>query len=73
MTLTLSVVAPEYKEQLEWLAERVALNRERAGVHYASDSRAGKFLAQECFNRMYSTECPMIKCLIDDAARQWKD
>jgi hypothetical protein len=72
MTFTLSVVAPEYKDQLEWLAERVALNRERAGLHYASDSRAGKFLAQECFNRMYSTKCPTIKTLIDDATLQWK-
>ena len=72
MTYTQSVVAPEFTDQLEWLADRVALNRERAGVHYASDSRAGKFLAQECFTRMYSNECPTIKKLIDDAAAQWQ-
>ena len=34
LTGLLSQVAPSFKEQLEWLAERVAVNRERAGVHY---------------------------------------
>ena len=38
-----------YKNQLEWLADRVATNRERAGLHYHSDSQAGQFLANAVF------------------------
>ena len=40
--------AASYVPALEWLAERVAFNRERGGFHYRSDSRAGKHLATEC-------------------------
>ncbi len=37
----------DYKgNELDWLARRVAMNRERAGLHYASDSAAGKLLAE---------------------------
>jgi acid phosphatase (class A) len=43
----LKLVAPEYWDQLKWLAKRVALNRERAGFHYRSDSRGGRHLAAE--------------------------
>jgi hypothetical protein len=48
----LAEVAPRYAAQLGWLADRVAINRERAGFHYRSDSDAGKFLAAEIFRRL---------------------
>jgi hypothetical protein len=37
-------------QELVWLADRVAKNRERAGLHYRSDSAAGQLLAQEIKN-----------------------
>ncbi len=33
------------KSELVWLARRIAINRERAGLHYRSDSTAGMHLA----------------------------
>ena len=38
-----------YVTQLDWLAYRVAVNRERAGVHYPSDSEAGRCIAEQLF------------------------
>jgi hypothetical protein len=36
---------PRIHSELVWLARRIAINRERAGVHYRSDSTAGMHLA----------------------------
>lgn len=41
-----------YKKQLKWLAKRVAVNRERAGLHYPSDSLGGRYLAQQIFDNL---------------------
>jgi hypothetical protein len=38
-----------YRPQLNWLAKRVAVNRERAGLHYPSDTEGGRFLADHLF------------------------
>jgi hypothetical protein len=43
----LKKIVPEYWEQLKWLTKRVALNRERAGFHYRSDTRGGRDLAKK--------------------------
>jgi len=53
MTFCLKEVlaSPRYdshRDALEWLSGRVAFNRERGGFHYASDSKGGKYLADEC-------------------------
>jgi membrane-associated phospholipid phosphatase len=39
-----------YQYQLNWLAERIAVNRERAGLHYPSDTAGGRFLARHLFD-----------------------
>jgi hypothetical protein len=39
-------------QALDVLADRVAYNREVAGVHYRMDSLAGQFAAQHCINQM---------------------
>jgi hypothetical protein len=50
MAAPLPALGPSpYTRQLEWLAHRVAVNRERAGVHYPSDSRAGRHIARNLF------------------------
>jgi membrane-associated phospholipid phosphatase len=74
-----------YQTQLEWLAERVAINRERAGIHYRSDSIAGKHLAQIVFKWMYDigkppipsigsdepSKAPILSAMIEAARKEW--
>jgi hypothetical protein len=44
--------ASPYRIQLAWLADRVAVNRERAGLHYPSDTAGGVAIAAIVFNAM---------------------
>lgn len=44
-----------YQAQLEWLADRFTVNRERAGLHYRSDSDAGRYLADRCWEIIEGT------------------
>ena len=46
MALVLSEIVPKAKDTLMALADRIAQNREIAGVHFPSDSAAGKRLAE---------------------------
>jgi hypothetical protein len=57
---------------LERLAQRIARNREVLGLHYPSDSKAGRKLADETFKLANSDACPTIKSLIQAAAAEWK-
>ena len=43
--LQIPAVRERFGEELVWLARRAAVNRERIGVHYRSDSTAGMHLA----------------------------
>lgn len=51
------------------LAERIARNREIAGVHYRSDSEAGRRLAKDLMKVLRTV--PSYQSLIDDASREW--
>jgi membrane-associated phospholipid phosphatase len=70
LTGLLSKVAPAYGFGLSWLAERVALNRERVGLHYPSDTRAGQIIADECI-KLIDAHCPKIADLITKATAEW--
>ena len=48
MSRLLGLVNGHYEPYLDKLAERVALNRERGGFHYASDSLGGRSIAEGC-------------------------
>ena len=48
------VVRPETARALDVLADRVAYNREVAGVHYNMDSAAGAFGAVQCIEVLYA-------------------
>jgi membrane-associated phospholipid phosphatase len=67
---------PIYKEQLEWLADRVAVNRERAGIHYPSDTSGGKHLAQVVFDAMRAMEnggqAKILYEIAGAAREEWK-
>jgi hypothetical protein len=45
---------PETARALDVLADRIAYNREVAGVHYKMDSDAGAFGARECLEALYA-------------------
>ena len=47
--MALAEFAPHLSDRLTAIADRVAENREWAGVHYSSDSTAGRELARELY------------------------
>jgi acid phosphatase (class A) len=50
--LTLAEIFPEKKDALMAVADRIALDREKGGVHYPSDIEAGKKLADAIFGQL---------------------
>lgn len=64
----LELVAPDAKNVLQALAWRLATNRELAGVHFRSDTLAGKKLAEEVFERLKT--CPTFQDAIDAAKNE---
>jgi hypothetical protein len=71
MSLCLGTAAPNYSSDLDWLASRVAKNRERAGLHYPSDSAAGQQLAEGAFAKLNSSQCPTFAQLMTAAKAEW--
>jgi membrane-associated phospholipid phosphatase len=61
-------VAPP-ADPLTRLAQRVSRNREVLGLHYPSDSAAGKDLAEQIFPIIKN--CPTIIGLMNAAAAEW--
>jgi hypothetical protein len=54
---------------LALVAERVARNREVLGLHYPSDSAAGKFLAAS--SKLLLMQCDLVQTLIAKARDEW--
>jgi hypothetical protein len=74
MTLCLKAALPpallaSHGPALEWLADRVAVNRERGGFHYRTDSKAGKYLAKACLPLLETG--PLFDGLITEAKKEW--
>ncbi len=57
------------KYDLEALATRIARNREIAGLHYPSDSAAGKKLANDILPRLQ--KCDVFDYAIKGAQYEW--
>jgi hypothetical protein len=55
---------------LDRLAERVARNREVLGLHYPSDSAAGRTLAE--MSLLLLLQCPTVQALINAAQVEWQ-
>lgn len=51
------------------LSRRVALNREIAGLHYASDSAAGKSIASQLLPILH--DCASYQSVFNDALQEW--
>jgi membrane-associated phospholipid phosphatase len=56
---------------LDRMAERLARNREVVGLHYASDSRAGRELAAGILRIL--AVCPATQALIVAARAEWQN
>jgi len=54
---------------LDRMAERVARNREVLGLHYPTDSTAGKQLAENCLDILQ--HCPLAVAAINEAHYEW--
>jgi hypothetical protein len=64
-----SELAPERKDEFMARAYQIALNREIAGVHYPSDSAAGKLLAQQFFDILMKND--KFKTFLATAKIEW--
>jgi hypothetical protein len=53
------------------LAARIAVNREIAGVHYPSDTEAGRELARKLLPILNSPQVPRFEALVTAAAAEW--
>ncbi len=65
----LTAMAPDRQAELESDALRVAVNREIAGVHYPSDSAAGRLLARQIVDLMLGNS--EFAALVESAKREW--
>lgn len=65
----LTAIAPERKAEFESDALRVAVNREIAGVHYPSDSAAGRLLGRQIVDLMLANQD--FAALVEGAKREW--
>jgi len=70
LSLCLAELVPAAERPLKALAQRVAKNRELAGVHYPSDTRAGEKLALGCFQRLKT--CNSFNRAMEAAKDEWK-
>lgn len=65
----LTAMAPDRRAEFEADALRVAVNREIAGVHYPSDSAAGRLLARQIVDLMLQN--PEYARLVESAKSEW--
>jgi hypothetical protein len=66
---TSATIVPSLPDPLERLADRIARNREILGLHYRSDSEAGKDLAEKTI--AIFKNCPTADRLFTHAAEEW--
>jgi hypothetical protein len=73
MAETLAYLVPSARPELMERAWDVAVNRERAGLHYRSDTEAGKSLAEHVF-AILRTECELFRTTLEKAkATEWRN
>jgi hypothetical protein len=69
MALVLGAIKPEHMQALKDAAIKVAHNRELAGLHFASDSVAGRELATHLVKLLMRN--PAFKIVFKDASDKW--
>ncbi|MFN5666479.1 phosphatase PAP2 family protein [Bradyrhizobium sp.] len=69
IALALAEIHPRHtRRMLVALADRIGRNREVAGVHYPSDTHAGKVIAHQAFELL--KDCPTFKAVSAEAKRE---
>jgi acid phosphatase (class A) len=68
IALALAEVMPWAEEILVALADRIGENREIAGVHWKSDTDAGRAIAQEAFPLL--RDCPIFQTVLQAALEE---
>jgi hypothetical protein len=75
MLLHVKGIKDTHEKELMWLAERVAKNRERIGVHYESDSAAGAKMAAKLAVQLKDggIQCASYQALLQkiEAGKEW--
>jgi hypothetical protein len=67
----------ELSSPLLWLGERIAKNRERLGVHYASDSSGSRHIAAGIWRALLHDQtdsridCPTLGTVLHHATAEW--
>jgi hypothetical protein len=67
----------ELVSPLLWLGERIAKNRERLGVHYASDSAGSRHIAAGIWRALLHDSttsriyCPTLRTVLNHAIAEW--
>lgn len=69
VALILAELRPDARSQLIGQADRISINREIAGVHYPSDSTAGKALADQVF--ILVKRGAHFQALMEQARAEW--
>jgi hypothetical protein len=64
---------PAMNYDLTALANRIARNREIAGLHYRSDSDAGKKMAADIWRLLQDPGCTVFAKAMTDAQNEWLD
>jgi hypothetical protein len=70
MALVLAHLVPASRERLKAIADNVAVNRERAGLNYPTDTEAGTTLARTIFDRV-TTHGTRFQSVLHDATAEW--
>lgn len=71
IAFTLAHLVPAATVELEAVAWQIAVNREIAGLHFRSDTVAGRDLAGQIFAILLDG-CPGYRAALDEAAAEWR-
>ena len=66
---TLSLLFPENSQELMAAGEQIGREREIAGLHYSSDSKASRALGEEIFDRLQQNERFLAE--VEAAKKEW--